>query len=93
MIVYPPMFYGAELKLTFKGKLTWKVADTLHTFINILEKGKVQSCFKIYSRSYDNKIAIKYMSHEVCTPVGFLYRFYKLITLLSCQNNATSSAS
>ncbi len=30
MIVYPPIFYGAELKLTFKGKLTWKVADTLH---------------------------------------------------------------
>ncbi len=29
MIVYPPIFYGAELKLTFKGKLTWKVADTL----------------------------------------------------------------
>ncbi len=29
MIVYPPIFYGAELKLTFKGRLTWKVADTL----------------------------------------------------------------
>ena len=30
MIVYPPIFYGAELKLAFRGKLTWKVADTLH---------------------------------------------------------------
>ncbi len=30
MIVYPPIFYGAELKPAFKGKLTWKVADTLH---------------------------------------------------------------
>ncbi len=30
MIVYPSIFYGAELQLAFKGKLTWKVADTLH---------------------------------------------------------------
>ena len=29
MIVYTPIFYCAELKLAFKGKLTWKVADTL----------------------------------------------------------------
>ncbi len=29
MIVYPPIFYSAELKLAFKGRLTWKVADTL----------------------------------------------------------------
>ncbi len=33
MIVYPPIFHGAELKLTFKGKLTWKVADTLHSIL------------------------------------------------------------
>ncbi len=32
MIVYPPIFYGAELKLVFKGKLTWKVADTLQYY-------------------------------------------------------------
>ncbi len=30
MIVYPPIFYGAKLKLAFKDRLTWKVADTLH---------------------------------------------------------------
>ncbi len=29
MIVYPPIFYGTKLKLAFKGRLTWKVADTL----------------------------------------------------------------
>ena len=29
MIVYPPTLYGAELKLAFKDRLTWKVADTL----------------------------------------------------------------
>ncbi len=29
MIIYPPISYGAELKLAFKGRLTWKVADTL----------------------------------------------------------------
>ncbi len=29
MIVYTPIFYCAEPKLAFKGKLTWKVADTL----------------------------------------------------------------
>ncbi len=33
MIVYTPIFYCAELKLAFKGKLTWKVADTLHNSI------------------------------------------------------------
>ena len=33
MIVYPPIFYCAELKLAFKGKITRKVADTLHEFI------------------------------------------------------------
>ncbi len=33
MIVYTPIFYCAELKLAFKGKLTWKVADTLHMHI------------------------------------------------------------
>ncbi len=30
MILYTPIFKCAELKLAFKGKLTWKVADTLH---------------------------------------------------------------
>ncbi len=30
MIVYPPIFYCTELKPAFKGKLTFKVADTLH---------------------------------------------------------------
>ncbi len=30
MIVYTPIFYCAELKLAFKGKITRKVADTLH---------------------------------------------------------------
>ena len=33
MIVYPPIFYGAELKLAFKGRLTWKVADTVHLIL------------------------------------------------------------
>ncbi len=28
-MVYPPRFYSDELKLAFKGRLTWKVADTL----------------------------------------------------------------
>ncbi len=35
MIGYPPIFYGAELKLAFKGRLTWKVADTLQ-YKNVL---------------------------------------------------------
>ncbi len=38
MIVYTPIFYCAELKLAFKGKLTWKVADTLqykHYYIEV----------------------------------------------------------
>ena len=29
MIVYTPIFYCAELQLSFKGKITRKVADTL----------------------------------------------------------------
>ena len=35
MIVYPPIFYHAELKLAFKGRLTWKAADTLQYVINL----------------------------------------------------------
>ncbi len=27
--VYPPIFHCTELELAFKGRLTWKVADTL----------------------------------------------------------------
>ncbi len=34
MIVYPPIFHCDELKLTFKGKLTRKVVDTLHYVYN-----------------------------------------------------------
>ncbi len=30
VIVYPPVFDSAKPKLVFKGRLTWKVADTLH---------------------------------------------------------------
>ncbi len=36
MIVYTPIFYCAELKLAFKGKLTWKVADTLQYVCTVL---------------------------------------------------------
>ncbi len=36
MIVYPPIFYGAELKLAFKGRLTWKVADTLQSVVSFV---------------------------------------------------------
>ncbi len=30
MTIYPPISYCTELKLAFKGKLIWKVADMLH---------------------------------------------------------------
>ncbi len=38
MIVYTPIFYCAELKLAFKGKLTWKVADTLQYCVGVEER-------------------------------------------------------
>ncbi len=37
MIVYLPIFYGAELKLAFKSRLTWKVADTLHMSVYLIK--------------------------------------------------------
>ncbi len=39
MIVYTPIFYCAELQLAFKGKLTRKVADTLHFLIQLFMYG------------------------------------------------------
>ena len=36
MIVYTPISYHAELKLAFKGKLTWKVADTLQRDVQLV---------------------------------------------------------
>ncbi len=37
MIVYTPIFHCAELKLAFKGKLTWKVADTLQSVLSLIQ--------------------------------------------------------
>ncbi len=32
MTIYTPIFCCAELKLAFRGKITWKVADTLQYY-------------------------------------------------------------
>ncbi len=44
MIVYPPIFYSAELKLTFKRRLTWKVADTLQCMCDNIQ---IDSCMTL----------------------------------------------
>ena len=71
MIVYPPIFYGAELKLTFKGKLTWKVADTLQCSIQYfrfwilgdLSTGFVLSVYEVFFTFYlsTSFVAIVYL--------------------------------
>ena len=47
MIVYTPIFYCAELQLAFKGKLTRKVADTLHKCA-MFERQKVIGRIKLH---------------------------------------------
>ncbi len=42
MTVYTPISYCAELKLAFKGKLAWKVADTLHYAVRYCSKITVE---------------------------------------------------
>ncbi len=62
MIVYPPIFYGTELKLAFEGRLTWKVADTLHYNFG-------STCKKIVSRVGSLKTYITYLISHQCQTV------------------------
>ncbi len=60
MIVYPSIFCCAELKLAFKSRLTWKVADTLHY---VLCQTELMSSTQYVSNNVSERCETAYMYH------------------------------
>ncbi len=79
VIVYPPIFYSVEPKLVFKGRLTWKVADTLQMYLYSYRNYNVNhhsivTLYHIYSIIHKERhsLALSYGGFRTCrTEVKF----------------------